>query len=115
MTEEPRQTVLVVDDDCSIRRIVSAILESNGFAVLLAQDGATALEVSRKYRQAIDILLRDIEMPRMDGFALSRILAEERPGLACVLMSGRAAKDEIPAGAAFLAKPFGEDALILRL
>jgi|SRR5882724_1349295 len=116
MFEKTSRTVLVVDDDCSIRQLVGAILESNGFTVLLAQDGLEALELSRKHPQPIDILLSDIEMPRMDGFVLSRILGKERPELAFVLMSGCATeKEQIPAGAVFLAKPFSEDVLILRL
>src|SRR6266699_322283 len=101
MAETTSRTVLVVDDDCSIRQLVGAILESNGFIVLLAQDGVAALELSRKHTQPIDILVSDIEMPRMDGFALSRTLAKERPG--------HAIEDEIPAEAAFLAKPFTEE------
>jgi len=83
MFEKTSRTVLVVDDDCSIRQLVGAILESNGFTVLLAQDGLEALELSRKHPQPIDILLSDIEMPRMDGFALSRILGKERGTRLC--------------------------------
>src|SRR5438067_655793 len=108
MAETTSRTVLIVDDDCSIRQLVGAILERNGFIVLLAQDGVAALELSRKHPQPIDILLSDIEMPRMDGLALSRTLGKERPELAFVLMSGCATEDQIPAGAVFLAKPFTE-------
>ncbi len=113
--EEMRQTVLVVDDDCSIRQLVGAILESHGFLVLLAQDGIAALNLAREYPQKIDILLSDVEMPRMDGFTLWRTLAKERPGIGCVIMSGHSNEGEIPVGVAFLAKPFEGEKLVLRV
>src|ERR1043166_5062056 len=95
--EKMRQTVLVVRADCSIRQLVGAILENNGFLVLLAQDGLAALNLSREYAKKIDVLLSDVEMPRMDGLTLWRTLAKERPGIGCVMMSGHSNEGEIPA------------------
>ena len=54
-------------------------------------------------------------MPRMDGITLSRTLANERPGIACVIMSGQVPESDLPMDTAFLAKPFTEDVLILRV
>ena len=94
-------TVLLVDDDCSVRQLVGAILQSDGFSVISAQDGIAALDLSRKYPHNIDALVTDVEMPRMDGITLSPILAKERPGIACVIMSGQFPEGDLPLDSAF--------------
>ncbi len=63
-------TVLVVDDSLTVRRVTKRLLEREGFRVELAKDGLEALEFLAEQRP--DIVLSDIEMPRMDGFDLLR-------------------------------------------
>ncbi|HZS88916.1 MAG TPA: response regulator transcription factor [Chloroflexota bacterium] len=70
MSVEPRQTVLVVDDEAEIVEILRDYLEANGFAVRTARDGATALALLAK--EPVDCLLLDIMMPGASGFEVCR-------------------------------------------
>jgi len=70
-------TVLVVDDEASIRRLARVALEQAGLRVLEAGDGATALETAR--RQRPDVILLDLALPRMSGLEVCRRLRETPP------------------------------------
>jgi CheY-like chemotaxis protein len=61
---------MVVDDSLTVRRVTQRLLEREGYRVLLAKDGVDALEQMQEVRP--DLMLVDIEMPRMDGFDLTR-------------------------------------------
>jgi chemosensory pili system protein ChpA (sensor histidine kinase/response regulator) len=63
-------TVMVVDDSLTVRKITSRMLEREGYRVLLAKDGVDAIEAL--IENIPDVILSDIEMPRMDGFDLVR-------------------------------------------
>lgn len=65
-----RPTVMVVDDSLTVRRVTQRLLEREGYRVQLAKDGVEALELFKQ--GAPDLMLVDIEMPRMDGFDLTR-------------------------------------------
>ena len=99
-------TVLVADDDPGIRAFLVTLLTAEGYAVCCAADGAAALnEVSRGRP---DLVLSDIQMPRLDGLALA---ARLRPlGVPVVLMSASfvVGVPDLP----FLSKPFDADALL---
>src|SRR5439155_23484663 len=62
--------VLVVDDSPSVRRIVTTLLKSAGWQTVAAKDGLDALEILHQGDTPPDLVLLDIEMPRMDGFEL---------------------------------------------
>jgi two-component system, cell cycle sensor histidine kinase and response regulator CckA len=100
--------ILVVDDEVVIRSLVTVILRASGYGVIEAADGQRALELSRDYDGTIHLLITDIEMPHLDGVALLTAMRAERPGIACMAMSGNdpaivaAAHPDVP----FLAKPF---------
>ncbi len=79
-------TILVVDDERSIRRTLREILEYEGYAVEEAADGDEALEKLREGRY--DLVLLDIKMPRRDGMEVLRTLAAEQPELPVVMISG---------------------------
>ena len=68
-------TVLVVDDSLSVRRVVARTLERHGWHVLHARDGVQALDVLRCGTP--DVLLLDVEMPRMDGYELASVLKRQ--------------------------------------
>lgn len=107
--------VLLVDDERLIRFSLRHYLQKHGFTVLVAEDGAHALQLASASAAPIDVLVTDVSLPGIDGFALARRLA--RPGLAVVytsghqpaqlVESGRLAPDEVA-----LCKPFTEAALI---
>lgn len=100
--------VLVVDDEESVRLLLSTLLERDSYQVLLAHDGQHALEVSRKHAGEIDALVTDYRMPRLDGLQLARTLTAERPGIRVMIMSGRMSNPEAlqRCGFPMLSKPF---------
>jgi chemosensory pili system protein ChpA (sensor histidine kinase/response regulator) len=70
-----KTTVLVVDDSLTMRKVLSRILERDGYEVMIAKDGLDAMQVLQE--NVPDIILTDIEMPRMDGFGLSRNIRDD--------------------------------------
>ncbi|MFN3486114.1 MAG: ATP-binding protein, partial [Planctomycetota bacterium] len=105
------ETVLVAEDEPSIRRLIRELLTTLGYTVLEASDGNEALQVSREYGQAIHLLLTDSVMPFMSGRELAHRVAAERPGIRVLYMSGYTAPTLVANGhgvqfADFLEKPF---------
>ncbi len=80
------EKILVVDDEDSIRASLAGILEDEGFRVMHANDGITALDVLR--RELPDLVLLDIWMPRLDGIETLRKIKELYPSLSVIMMSG---------------------------
>jgi len=109
--------ILVVDDEPLIRMDVADALREAGFFVHEACDGVEALETLAQAQ--VQLVLSDVQMPRLDGFGLARRLRAERPGLPVVLASGFVRADGVPADLTdlgpVLAKPFLLDALLQRI
>ncbi len=108
-------TVLVVDDERAVRDAVAAALRGLGYRVLCAEDGASAVELVRA-NDAIDAVLLDMVMPRMDGKATYLALRDVRPDVRVVLTTGFALNEEaqriLELGVrGFIAKPFSVEAL----
>jgi len=105
--------ILVVDDDTSILDTVTAILVAEGYQVMAAGGGEEALALVRSWHPTLVLL--DMRMPVMDGWAVARSLRESGSKVPIVVMtaaeSARRWADEIGA-AGHLAKPFGLDELI---
>jgi PAS domain S-box-containing protein len=111
-----RETVLLVEDDESIRLLARLALETRGYAVLAAANGDQALETARHHLGNIHVLLTDIEVPGMRGPDLAARIASLRPAIKVLFMSGAvdgatARRENLPAGAALLGKPFSVEAL----
>jgi two-component system chemotaxis sensor kinase CheA len=90
--EAPKsRTVLVVDDSITTRTLEKSILESQGYRVLLAVDGVDALHILRSGEALIDLVVADIEMPRMDGFSLLQAIKADAAlaTLPVILMTSR--------------------------
>jgi two-component system nitrogen regulation response regulator NtrX len=102
------RVILVVDDEESVRLLLSTLLERDSYRVLVANDGLHALEVSRKHAGEIAVLVTDYKMPRLDGLQLARALTTERPGIRVMIMSGRMSNPEAlqKCGFPMLPKPF---------
>jgi CheY-like chemotaxis protein len=100
--------VLVAEDDVLVRNLINTVLIRAGYSVLLAADGQEALELSRRYLGEIHLLLSDVTMPKMNGFALAESIRQERPGTRALLMSGRLSSEIVEENAMFdfLRKPF---------
>ena len=110
------ETVLVVEDDDTVRPLVHELLEMNGYTVLEARDGREALEVVRKHARPIHLLLTDVVMPQMSGWELAKGMASVRPGIRVLYMSGHtdgaiAHHGVLDAEMAYLQKPFTAEAL----
>lgn len=84
----PRPTVLLVDDDDSLRKVTSRQLARPGFEVLEASHGAEALRIMEECGIPIDLTLTDVYMPGLRGSEFAERLHEKRPGTPVVFMSG---------------------------
>jgi len=109
-------TILLVEDDASVRRLLAILLESAGYRVTAAADGAEALEIVSASPRRFDILLSDYVMPGQSGLELCNALRERWPDLRVVLMTGHAeipgaGAAELPRGAELLGKPFTREQL----
>jgi CheY-like chemotaxis protein/signal transduction histidine kinase len=115
----PRATVLVVDDEPTLRAVMRRALVRDGHRVLVAEDGARALKVAASHPN-IDLLLTDVVMPGLSGLELARRLSNERPGLAVLYVSGFTFEEAVPPtdlaqGVAYLPKPFDAMALTAKV
>jgi CheY-like chemotaxis protein len=84
------ETILVVEDDESLRNVTVALLESAGYKVLQAETAESAIALAQDRTESIDLLLTDVLMPGMGGVELSAHLKTLRPDLKVLLMSGYA-------------------------
>ncbi|MDZ4815823.1 MAG: response regulator [Verrucomicrobiota bacterium] len=105
------ETVLVVDDEESVRDIIVDVLENCGYKVLQACDGEQAIQVAGQHEGKINIVVTDLVMPRMGGRELAESLRPFHPDLKVLYMSGYSGNAAFTPGSiereiAFLAKPF---------
>jgi CheY-like chemotaxis protein len=110
-------TILLVDDEESVRTMGNRMLERNGFRVLTAADGREALEIYRARRGEIALVLLDLTMPDLDGEETFHELRRIDPNVRVVMSSGYTESEIIPrfAGqplAGFLQKPYSTTALM---
>jgi len=110
--------VLVVDDSVSVRRVLSNLFQNQGWRPISARDGLEALEILQSGQHA-DVVLLDMEMPRMDGYELLTLLRGQQQfaTLPVIMLTSRAAekhkKKAFELGATeFLVKPYQDEALI---
>ena len=113
-------TVLAVDDNQAMRKLIYDTLKPLGYKVYLAAGGDEALEISRTTEEKIDLLLTDVVMPGMSGRQLINKLQSERPGLKAILMSGYPADIVGPNNLLephldFISKPFGQAELVQKI
>jgi PAS domain S-box-containing protein len=111
------ETVLVVDDEASIRTITSKTLTATGYRVLTAADGAEAVALYLARRNEIAVVLTDMMMPVMDGRATIHALMRINPEIKIVAASGlkangESAKVSVPGVKYFLAKPYTAGTLL---
>jgi two-component system chemotaxis sensor kinase CheA len=93
-------TILVVDDSITTRTLEKSILEAQGFRVLLSVDGLDALSLLRSGEAMVDLVVADVEMPRMDGFGLLQAMKNDPrlSGIPVVLMTSRADPEDVRRG-----------------
>src|SRR5579862_5602293 len=88
MSSKEKGTVLLVDDDATLRMVVARVLEANGYRVHLALSGEEAIEIWNAYGSEIDLLFTDIDMGGMSGLELAEELTRRRPDLKVLFTSG---------------------------
>jgi len=118
--DERTGTILVVEDQATVRDLVVRSLKHFGFQVQAFADGATALSYARQSDHAFDLVLTDVVMPGMGGRALADALRQIRPALPIVFMSGHTDDTVLRHGIEeareyFLAKPFTPSKLVAKL
>lgn len=118
-TQSGRFTILVVEDDTDVRRVVVRMLYRLGYKVLHAESGERALMVSAMFYGPIDLLLTDVVMPGMNGPQLSEELKRSRPDLKILYMSGHQTdefkEDMAIPDSRLIQKPFSTEQLAARL
>ncbi len=105
------ETLLLVEDETSVRQASLQFLAQCGYTVLGAKDGEDALRISREHHGPIQLMITDVVMPRMGGPRLAETLADERPAMKVVFVSGYAENTVLQHGkidvtTRFLRKPF---------
>ncbi len=116
--EEPgaSETILVVEDETALRRLIRLSLERRGYKVLAAKDGAEAIEICQRDPSQINLVLSDIMMPHVNGLQLRERAATLCPDAKFLFMSGYLEEivdpeNPLAHGCAFLEKPFLPDEL----
>jgi PAS domain S-box-containing protein len=110
------ETILLVENEAIVRRLVGEILKSNGYHILEAADGESALSLCRSYTKRIDLLLTDMIMPNMGGSELRDKVVELLPDIEVLFMSGYPDDSIVHRGTLdshieFVEKPFTPDGL----
>ncbi len=110
--------VLVVDDDKNTRRLLQAVLEQNGYTVTTAVNGEDAME--KLGRHPVDLVVLDIMMPGMDGYAFTRELREGRSELPILMISARQLPEDKHQGFLvgtddYMTKPLDLEEMLLRI
>jgi two-component system cell cycle sensor histidine kinase/response regulator CckA len=113
-----KKTIMVVEDEPTLRSLVSKVLERSGYAVIESSSGVAALELFSKTKPHIDLLLTDMVMPDgISGLQLADTLKAQNPGLKVIFTTGYSAelmgKDfQIKEGVNFLQKPYPPQKLV---
>jgi PAS domain S-box-containing protein len=110
------ETVLLVEDEESVRELVRETLQSKGYTVMEASDGINGMKVAETFDGKIDILITDVVMPGMSGRELAQRVAASRPSIKVLYLSGYTEdaiihEGVLDPGTAFLQKPFTLQAL----
>ncbi|HXQ13961.1 MAG TPA: response regulator [Caulobacteraceae bacterium] len=101
-----RPIVLVVEDNSLVRIVIANFLESAGFMVIQAADGAAALVVLASGAD-FNILFTDVQMPGpIDGVGVAERVREQHPGMPIVVTSGHGVPEVLPEGGRFVSKPY---------
>jgi two-component system cell cycle sensor histidine kinase/response regulator CckA len=110
-----RETILLVEDEESVRAFANKAVERQGYTVLEARHGRDALARLAEHSGPVHLVITDLMMPEMSGSELARQLSGERPAVPVLFMSrysdSEIAQRGLPANSAYLQKPFTSDVL----
>src|SRR5678815_5551275 len=83
-----RGTILIVEDEQVMLRVVEKVLLQHGYQVLVASDGEEAIEVYRRHKLEIDVVLLDVDLPKLTGWDVLLKMKEENPDVRVVIATG---------------------------
>jgi two-component system cell cycle sensor histidine kinase/response regulator CckA len=111
------ETILLVEDEVPLRNAICTFLQSSGYVVLVAGDGAEVMRICEQHTGAIDVILTDLVMPGVDGIEVANAVASRYPGIHIMYMSGYTehAVELLGARVVLLRKPFGLSELASKL
>jgi signal transduction histidine kinase len=114
------ETILLVEDDPSVRELVAQVLRSLGYSLLIASEGREALAIVNSHAGRIHLLLSDVVIPHLSGRQLAEQVQSMRPGIRVLFMSGYTSDEVLRRGVlsahvAFLQKPFTPQVLAARV
>jgi CheY-like chemotaxis protein len=114
------ETVLLVEDEASLRGLLHEALETNGYSVLVARDGAEAVQIAEAHVGPIQIMVTDVIMPGLTGPQIVDLVAPIHPKMRVLYISGYSGEPItrhglIGPGRAFLSKPFGPETLLRKV
>jgi PAS domain S-box-containing protein len=114
------ETVLLAEDQLSIRKVIRELLESKGYKVLEAHDRKDALEITEHYPGRIDVLVTDIVMPQLRGTELAKLISKSHPGAVVIFMSGYSEEALVETGLlgqneTLIQKPFDPETLATKI
>jgi DNA-binding NtrC family response regulator len=116
----PVRTVLVVEDDDQVRKLIRTVLKRNGYQVLEAENGELALAFCSQYQGPLDLLITDLALPRVGGLELAAHLSPSFPAMRVLYVSGFTFLESefhgiFPPGLNFLQNPFTLDQLMRKV
>ena len=113
------ETILLVEDEPAVRRLVSQMLLLTGYTVLEAASGPEAIALITQCREPVNLLLTDIVMPLMSGGELADKLSQDYPYMRVLFTSGymddSVVNEIVARGAQFLPKPFSPEVLVCKV
>jgi PAS domain S-box-containing protein len=114
------ETILLVEDDASVRQVTRSLLEEFGYSVLEAADGIEAQSIFERHQEQVRLVLCDLIMPKKNGRATCAAIQKKKPGVKVVFMSGYtsdiiAGKGIIDEGIHLLLKPLNPDTLLKKI
>ena len=117
---EGSETVLLAEDQVSIRKIIRELLESKGYTVLEAHERQDAIHIAERYPGRIDALVTDVVMPQLRGPELAKLISKLHPGAVVVFMSGYSEEALVENGLlsrnqTLIQKPFDPEALAIKI
>jgi CheY-like chemotaxis protein len=115
-----KETILVVEDDASVRQLVGAMLRSSGYTVVAPANPQEALTLCADPESCINLLLTDMVLPETDGVAIAQFARRSRPDLKVLYMSGYTEhavleRNPMDGNALFISKPFTKAALLAKV